>query len=97
MKREDYVFAIGFDGSNAVVDKRNRSRYKKLDTRALADAGLFRAAYRSAVFADDAAGADYVLEKYNAVSPIPYEKSADLDKVFGVQPPSEDITGVRAV
>ena len=97
MKREDYVFAIGFDGANAIVDKRTRSRYGKLDARALADAGLFRAAYRRTVFDGDEAGADYVLEKYNAVSPVKYEVSADLARVFGVQPPSDDITGVRSI
>jgi len=97
VKREDFVFAIGFDGNKAIVDKRSRSRYSKLDTRGLADKGLFRAAYRSAVFDTDDAAAEYVLEKFNAVSPIKYKNSSDLVKVFGVQPPSDDITGIRAI
>lgn len=97
MKREDYVFAIGFDGANAIVDKRSRSRYGKMDARALADAGLFRSAYRRTVFDGDKDGAAYVLEKYNSVSPVKYLNSEDLSKVFGVQPPSEDTTGVRAI
>ena len=97
MKREDFIFAIGFDGNKAIVDKRSRSRYAKLDTRSLADKGLFRAAYRSSVYDSDMSSADYVLEKFNDVSPVKYEKSSDLDKVFGVQPPSDDITGVRAI
>ncbi|PIE03955.1 MAG: hypothetical protein CSA76_06780 [Spirochaetales bacterium] len=91
------LISAGFDGVYAIVDKRSRSRYGKLDARSLADKGLFRAAYRRTVFDGDAAGADYVLEKFNAVSPLKYEKSADLTRVFGVQPPSDDITGVRAV
>ncbi|RKX83597.1 MAG: hypothetical protein DRP70_14515, partial [Spirochaetes bacterium] len=65
--------------------------------RSLADKGFFRAAYRSSVYESDIASADYVLEKYNDVSPVKYEESSDLDKVFGVQPPSNDITGVRAI
>jgi hypothetical protein len=97
MKRNDFVFAIGFDGNKAIVDKRSRSKYSKMDTRTLADEGLFRAAYRSAVFDSDQTGADYVLEKYNSVSPIKYGESTDLDKVFGVQAPSDDITGIRAI
>lgn len=97
MKREDFVFAIGFDGNKAIVDKRSRTKYRRLDTRALADKGLFREAYRKAVFDENTADADYVLEKYNTVSPVRYEKSEDLSKVFGVQKPSDDITGVRAV
>lgn len=97
MKRNDFVFAIGFDGNKAIVDKRSRSRYSKMDTQTLADEGLFRAAYRSAVYDSDKAAADYVLDKFNSVSPVKYEESADLDKVFGVQPPSDDITGIRAI
>jgi len=97
MKREDYIFAIGFDGNKAIVDKQSRSRYGRLDTKSLVDKGLFRAAYRSAVFESDSGGADYVLEKFNEVSQIKYRFSSDLDKVFGVQPPSDDITGIRAI
>jgi len=97
MKREDFVFAIGFDGNKAIVDKRSRSRYRRLDTRALAEAGQFRSAYRSAVFDGDDEAAAYVLERFNAVSPVSYERPEELSMVFGVQPPSDDITGVRAV
>jgi hypothetical protein len=97
VKREDYIFAIGFDGNKAIVDKKSRSGYGSLDTRALADNGMYKAAYRSAVYEDDQAGADYVLARFNEVSPIRYEKSSDLIKVFGVQAPSGDITGIRAV
>jgi hypothetical protein len=97
VKRNDFVFTIGFDGNKAIVDKRSRSRYSKLDTRTLADEGFFRAAYRSAVYDTDLQAAEYVLEKFNNVSPVKYEKSSDLDKVFGVQPPSDDITGIRAI
>jgi len=97
MKREDYIFAVGFDGNTAIVDKSARAMYGKLDTKALADKGLFKAAYRSAVFSGSSEDADYVLEKFNEVSKIRYENSEDLAKVFGVQPPSDDITSVRAV
>ncbi len=97
VKREDYVFAIGFDGNNAIVDKRSRSRYGKMDARELADAGQFRAAYRRTVFDDDPKAAEYVFQKFNEVSPVKYQAVSDLTKVFGVQPPSEDITGVRAI
>ena len=97
MKREDYVFAIGFDGNKAIVDKRSRSRYGKMDAGALADNGLFKAAYRRTVFDQDEKAAEYVLMKFNEISPVKYKRSADLAKVFGVQAPSDDITGVRAV
>jgi hypothetical protein len=43
------------------------------------------------VFDNNTGDADYVLEKYNAVSPIRYGKSEDLAKVFGVQGPSDAV------
>jgi hypothetical protein len=97
IKREHYIFAIGYDGAWAVVDKAAVRKFGRLDTVKLADLGLFKAAYRSAVYSGSQADADYVLEKFNRVSVIKYPKSSDLAKVFGVQPPSVDITGVRAV
>jgi len=97
MKREDYIFSIGFDGNKAIVDKKARSSLRKLDTRALADRGMFKVAYRSAVYEEDQAGADYVLARFNEVSPIRYENSERLMMVFGVQAPSDDITGIRAI
>ena len=97
MKRADFVFAVGFDGSRAVVDKRSRSKYAALDTRSLADRGLFPAACRSAVFDVGEEDARYVLEKYNQVSTVQYTEIAELAGVFGIQPPSDDITGIRAV
>ena len=97
MKRADFIFAVGFDGSRAVVDKRSRAKYAALDTRSLADRGLFPAALRSAVFEGSDENARYVLEKYSEVSSVQYTEAASLAKVFGIQPPSEDITGIRAV
>jgi len=97
MKREDYIFSIGFDGNKAIVDKKARSGFKNLDTRALADRGMFKVAYRGAVYDEDQAGADYVLARFNEVSPIRYDNSEQLMLVFGVQAPSDDITRIRAI
>lgn len=96
MKREDYVFTVGFDGDKAIVDKRARSRYGALDARALADKGLYKEAYRRALYDEDVAAAAYVLEKFNEVSPVTYARPDDLVKVFGIQSPGE-VSAVRAV
>ena len=85
MKRDDFVFAIGFDGNKAIVDKRSRSRFAKLDTRSLADEGLFRAAYRSAVYDSDRNAAEYVLEKFNL----------DSEKTIMIGDRKYDIVGAR--
>ncbi|OQX28828.1 MAG: hypothetical protein B0D92_06935 [Spirochaeta sp. LUC14_002_19_P3] len=97
MKRNDYIFTIGFDGNKAIVDRQVRARYGRLDARALADKGMFQAAYRCAVFEDDTEAARYVLEKFNEGSSIKYKDTGELFKVFGVQRPSGSIIGIRAV
>ena len=50
LSREDFVFTIGYDGPTAVVDNQAKKKYGKLSTRELAENGLFRAAYSSAVY-----------------------------------------------
>ncbi len=50
MRREDFIFTIGFQGDAAIVDRQARSRYGTNSTRELAERGLFRAAFSSALF-----------------------------------------------
>ncbi len=84
MKKEDYVFTIGFDGEKPVVDRQARSRYGRPDARSLADKGLFQAAYRSAVFDKNEADAKYILEKLNTISTVQYKTTEELSKLFGI-------------
>ncbi|TVQ95764.1 MAG: hypothetical protein EA403_17385 [Spirochaetaceae bacterium] len=53
MKRDDFVFTIGFEGSTAVVDSRSRKRYGTMTTMQLAHEGLFRQAFCSALYSGD--------------------------------------------
>jgi hypothetical protein len=85
LSREDFVFTIGYDGPTAVVDGQARKRYGSLSTAQLAEKGLFRAAYCSAVYAGDDGEKSLVLEKYNRVAKTTY-RSGDLVRLFGVFP-----------
>ena len=94
LSREDFVFTIGYDGPSAVVDRQAKKKYGKLSTRELAQKGLFRAAYSSAVYSKDPQELKSVAEIYNrmaAHSPVDLPKAdlsaADvsaLDRLFGV-------------
>jgi hypothetical protein len=64
LPREDFIFTIGFDGPIAVVDKVSKNKYGKLTTRQLAEKGLFRAAFSSAVFSDDPEEKKLVVDIY---------------------------------
>lgn len=97
MKRTDYIFAIGFEGGTAIVDKRTRSRCASRSSRELADEGLFRVACRAVVYDESEEDAAYVLKRFNEISQIKYKKMSDLERLFGIQPPSSDIKGVNVV
>jgi len=85
LSREDFIFTIGYDGPQAVVDGQAKKRYSSLSTKELAEKGLYRAAYSSAVFSKDAKELETVLEIYNKTtgSSVP---QASLQRLFGVFP-----------
>ena len=81
--REDFIFTIGYDGPAAVIDSHARKLYSKLTTVQLAEKGLFRAAYASAVWSDDAKECELVAEIYNKTTGSSVTAAA-LQRLFGV-------------
>jgi hypothetical protein len=86
LSREEFVFTIGYDGPTAVVDGQARRRYGALSTKELAEKGLFRAAYSSAVYSKDPGELDTVIELYNKTAGTSLSTSSPLDRLFGVFP-----------
>jgi hypothetical protein len=91
LSREDFVFTIGYDGPAAVVDGQARKRFGSLSTRELAEKGLFRAAYSSAVYSKDPAEIGAVMEIYNRTITASQSGASpgavsSPDRLFGVFP-----------
>jgi hypothetical protein len=86
LTREDFVFTIGYDGPSAVVDKQAQKKYGGLSTGELAEKGLFRAAYSSAVFSRNPAEKQLVADVYNRLSAGSPVDPSTLDRFFGVFP-----------
>jgi hypothetical protein len=86
LSREDFIFTIGYDGPAAVVDGQAKKRFGKLSTRELAEKGLFRAAYSSAIYSRNPAELDALVETYNRTAGTSYTASSSLDRLFGVFP-----------
>jgi hypothetical protein len=86
LTREDFVFTIGYDGPAAIVDSQAKKKYGGLSTRELAEKGLFRAAYSSAVFSRDPAEKQLVADMYNKLSVSAPVDPGALDRLFGVFP-----------
>jgi hypothetical protein len=86
LTREDFVFTIGYDGPAAVVDGQAKKRYGSLSTAELAEKGLFRAAYSSAVYSKDPGELQSVVDAYNKASGSSFTTASSLDRLFGVFP-----------
>lgn len=86
LPREDFIFTVGYDGPAAVVDRQAKKKYGKLSTRELAEKGLFRAAYSSAVYSGDPAELAFVAETYNRTGGHSPVGQASLNRLFGVFP-----------
>jgi hypothetical protein len=86
LSREDFVFTIGYDGPAAVVDGQAKKRNGSLSTKELADKGLFRTAYSSAVYSKDQSEIQAVADAYNKASGSSFTASSPLDRLFGVFP-----------
>ncbi|MBO7517140.1 MAG: hypothetical protein J6T61_05300 [Spirochaetia bacterium] len=84
MTREEFIFTIGYDGDNSVVDKKSAQEYGKLGTAELFDRGMVKAAVCSAIFSKDKGEEQLVLDKFNALAGQPVESFDELKKIFGV-------------
>ncbi|MCA1950610.1 MAG: hypothetical protein LDL24_08555 [Treponema sp.] len=86
LSREDFIFTIGYDGPAAIVDGQAKRKFASLSTKELAEKGLFRAAYSSAIYSKDPAELDLVIAAYNAAAHTNYDRSFPFDRLFGVFP-----------
>ena len=97
MRREDFIFTIGYDGDTAIVDGKAKKRYGKLKTAELAEAGLFKAAFCSALFAGSDDEVQLVLEAYNRGEKTSYSDIDDLKRLFGVFEIPQVVTKVKVL
>ena len=85
LSREDFIFTIGYDGLVAVVDGKAKKKYGKFSTSELAEKGLFRPAYSSAVYSGNKEELEFVAAAYQRItgnnSPAVL---AAFDRLFGV-------------
>jgi hypothetical protein len=88
LSREDFIFSIGYDGEAAIVDGRAKRQYGRLSTMELAEEGLYRAAFASALYAmkfkDDDSQAKSFISFFNAKAGTSYETAEQLQRLFGV-------------
>ena len=64
MKRDEFVFVLGYQGDKAIVDGHAKKLFKGASTGELIEKGLFKAAFCSALYAGTA-------EEKARVDPLP--------------------------
>jgi len=84
ISREDFVFTIGFDGALAVVDGKAKKEFGKLSTMQLAEKGLFRAAFSSALYSGKPDEMQAFLNYFNGIAGTSYAEASQLSRLFGV-------------
>ncbi|TVQ26063.1 MAG: hypothetical protein EA383_06370 [Spirochaetaceae bacterium] len=97
MKREDFVFTIGYQGSTAMVDRTARKQYGSLGTDELFREGLHRAAFCSALYSGDEAELQLFSERFGAVSGLGPVSVDRLKRLFGVTTVPDNVNRVMLV
>jgi hypothetical protein len=92
MRREDFVFCIGYEGASAIVDGKLKARYGSYSTRRLAEAGLFKQAVCSAIFSEKPEELEEVLQVYNAQAKRSLSSVEELKRTFGISGLPEGVT-----
>jgi hypothetical protein len=97
MKREDFVFTIGYQGAVAVVNASSRKKHGKLPTMELAEKGLYSQAFRSAIYSEDPQEMEQLLQYLRDNTTLPADSAETLKRIFGVYQVPDDIEKVIAV
>jgi len=97
MRREDYVFCMGYEGSTSIVDGRLMRKYGSHTTRALAEAGLYKQAICSALWSGGKGELDEVLAGFNQRATVPVRTAEELMRIFGTTGVPEGVKKVTVV
>ena len=97
MRRQDFIFCIGFEGSTAIIDGRLLRRYGSRSTRELAEAGFFKQALSSAIFSGSPQELEEVLAIFNNGVRTPVGSVEELKRMFSVFGVPEGVKKVKLV
>lgn len=84
ISREDFIFTIGYDGDRAIVDGKAKRQYAKLTTMELAEEGLYRAAFSSALYSKNEAEMKEFIDFFNMKAGTKFATAEDVRRLFGV-------------
>ena len=95
MKKDDFISTIGYSGNSAVCDKKLQKPGTSIET--LLEKGLFKAAFSKALYEENTADQEKVLDSYNKQSNSEYKSVEELKRLFGVFRVPDKITKVKRI
>ena len=97
MKRDDFIFTIGYEGETAIVDGQAKRKYPGLTSTDLLDKGLYKAAFSAALFDGKDDEAEKILVRYNEETGSTYKSNEELKRLFGVFDVPEKINRIKVL
>lgn len=84
MRRNDFVFCVGYSGGTAIVDKRLEASHGRLGTKELFSQGLYKCSLASAVYKKSQEELDWFRQEYESLSGRSFRDLDEVKKAFGV-------------
>jgi hypothetical protein len=84
ISHDDFIFCIGYDGDTAIVDGRAKKEFSRLSSAELAEKGLYRAAFASALYSKNPEEMKAFIDLFNKKAGTQYTESSQLSRLFGV-------------
>jgi hypothetical protein len=97
MTRQEFVFTIGFQGDAAIVDKRANRQYGRFTTMQLAEKGLYRAAFCSALFSGDREEMNEFVRHFAEKTHNPDLTEEQVKRIFGVYTVPDEVKRVVSI
>jgi hypothetical protein len=97
MTRQEFVFTIGFQGDAAIVDSRAKRRHGRLSTMELAEKGLYRAAFCSALYSGSTEEMGEFVRHFAEKTHNPDLTEDQVKRIFGVYTVPDEVKRVVSI
>ena len=97
MTKIDFMFAIGYQGISAIVDKNAKKQYGKLTAKQLSEKGLFKSAFCGALFDEDNVKQEEIISIYSKMSGETISSIDSMKRLLGVFEVPSNISKVTYV
>ena len=97
LRRDDFVWCVGYQGNAAVVDSRGKRAYGKLSAQQLLEKGMFRPACSAAIYDQSDEDMQRVISAYNELTGAGIASSEEMKRLLGISAVPEEINSVIRV